>query len=296
VRRIDDCEPSPEVLLEIRRHADALLKKAGAYDKFPTPTADLVAAAGLRVEKAFFTDERILRHMDAAPADRVKRARDELLGVVDIRGRIIYVRPEILLGNLPPLVLHETAHAYLAWQHDIYLFVQEDGAGLSHNVKDQFEREANRFAWELVFQVNRFRDDAEHEEFSLRTPVKLSRRYGTSRYAAIRWFVETNRRPCALLVWSRSTREGRQGWFPRRPVQSSSFTERFGEVPSHGILVQGACGGSLAGAGYGARYQFPLPNLEGRPIDCEAQSLASDRHHFTLVYPERVISTVVLSR
>lgn len=295
MRWIDDCEPSSEVGLEIRRHADALLRKAGAYDKFPTPAAALVAAAGLRVENSLFTDEHLLRQMDAAPPERVKRARDELLGIVDLRGGTIYVRPEISLENLPTLVLHETAHAHLAWQRDIYLFVQEDGgSGLSLNVKDQFEREANRFAWELVFQVDRFRQDAERDEFSLRTPVKLSRRYGTSPYAAIRRFVETSRRPCALLIWSRSTRGGRQEWFPRRPAQSTSFTERFGEVAWPGVLEQGAYGGLLAGADFGARYQFRLPDLGRRPIDCEVQSLASDRHRFMLVYPERELSTVSL--
>src|SRR5262249_35897663 len=109
----------------------------------------------------------------------------------------------------------------------------------------------------------------------------------------MRWFVQTNRRPCALLVWSRSTREGRQVWFPRRLVQSSSFTERFGEVASDGIPIRRVCGGLFEDADYGARYQFRLPDHGGRLIDCEAQSLASSRHHFTLVYPERVLSTVL---
>lgn len=118
MRRFDDGEPPPEVLLEIRQHADTLLREAGAYGTFPTPTADLVAAAGLRVEHTLFTDDRILRRMDAAPAARVKRARDQLLGVVDIPGRTIYVRPEIHPGSYPPLVLHEAAHAYLPWQRD----------------------------------------------------------------------------------------------------------------------------------------------------------------------------------
>lgn len=292
MRRIDDCEPSLEDLPAIRRHADALLREAGAYGKFPTPTADLVAAAGLNVEHTLFTDEGILKRMDAAPAGRVKRARDELLGVVDIRGRTIYVRPEIPLGNLPPLVLHEAAHAYLRWQRDIYLFAQEGGAELRHDVRDRFEREANQFAWELLFQLDRFRHDAENGEFSLRTPVQLSRRYGTTCYAAIRWFVKTNRRACALLVLSRSQAAGGSSWSLRKVVQSTSFTRRFGEVPWADLFEDLGCREPLANLDFGPRHQFRLPGLDRRPISCELQSFTSDNHHFMLAYPERELASV----
>lgn len=293
MRRIDHREPPSGVTLEIRRHADALLSKAGAYDAFPTPVMDLVAAAGLGVENTLFTDERILRRMDTAPMERVKRARGELLGLVDLRGGTIYVRPEVSLADLPPLVLHETAHAYLAWQREIYLFVQEDGAGLDPGIKDQFEYEANLFAWELVFQVDRFREDAEGDEFSLRTPVKLARRYGTTPYAAVRRFAETNRRPCAILISSRTTRGGGQRWTDRRPVQSPSFTRRFGEIAGP-VIDRGMAGGTSGGADYGARYPVRLRDLAGRDVQCEVHSHLTEDHHFKLIYPEDVLSAVLV--
>ncbi len=264
-----------------------------AYGKFPTPTANLVAAAGLRVEHALFTDERIVRQMDATPAERVKRARDELLGVVDIQGRTIYVRPEVPLGNhLPPLALHETAHAYLRWQRDIYLFVQEDGAGLHRDVKDQFEREANQFAWELVFQLDKFQQDAESGEFSLRTPANLAHRYGTTPYAAIRRFVETNRRSCALLIWSLLPRADGTSWSPPRSVQSPSFSRTFGDASWRNALNPFVCSELLAGSDYGARYPIHLSGSDLRPLVCEAQSLRNYRHLFVLVYPEHELLAV----
>jgi len=294
VRRIDNGELSIDDVLEIRQHADTLLKEAGAYGKFPTPTADLVAAAGLKVEHTLFTDERILKRMEAAPAERIKRARGELLGVVDLRGRTIYVSPEIPLGNLPPLVLHETAHAYLRWQRDIYLYAQEGGTELRHDIRDRFEREANQFAWELLFQLDHFRHDAERGEFSLRTPVQLARRYGTTCYAAIRWFVKTNRRACALLIMGPSHHAGDSAWSLRRIMQSPRFTRCFGQVPWPKVLNHTVNAEQLASLDYGARLQFCLLDLNQHPVDCEMQSFCSEPYHFVLAYPNQELCAAPL--
>lgn len=290
MRRTDDFELSEEDVAPIRRHAAALLRKAGAYDVFPTPTARLVHAAGLRVENTLFTDSDVLQRMESAPADRVKRARRDLVGVVDILGNTIYVHPGVSLVNLPPLVLHEAAHAYLDWQRDLYLYVQEDDAGcIASGLRDRFELEANRFAWELIFQGDRFQKDAEKCAFCLETPVKLAERYGTSVYAAARWFVETSARPCALLIYSRSTRgELRE----RRPVQSPSFLRRFGRLAWSDVVRRG--GSSALMAGYGARYTVPLADLEKRTVECEVHSLTEGNHSFTLLYPRSVLSMISL--
>ncbi len=177
-----------------------------------------------------FSDSSVLQRMQSAPAHRVKRARKALLGLVDIPGSTIYVRPEISLADLPPLVLHETAHAYLDWQRDLYLYVQEDDACcIASDLKDQFESEANRFAWELIFQVDRFHRDAEKGPFSLETPVKLANRYGTGVYPAVRWFVETNSRQCACLFTAArakagSSDGGHESLFNRQLLRSVSET------------------------------------------------------------------------
>ena len=194
MRRTDD-DLSDEDAAQIRLHADALLRRAGVYDILPTPTDRLVRAAGLRVDNAFFAESQVLSRMASVPAEQVKFARGALIGLVDISDGTIYVRPEVSLLNLPPLVLHEVAHAYLEWQRDIYRFVQEDEAsGIVHSLRDRFELEANHFAWELIFQGDRFQRDAERCPFSRDTPVRLADRYGTSVYAAVRWFAATSNR------------------------------------------------------------------------------------------------------
>jgi hypothetical protein len=179
LRRIANLELSDEDIVQIRHQAHALLSKAGANDVFPTPVDRLVLAAGLRVDNDFFTEGDVLKRMEAVPAERVKRARNALVGLVDILGGVIYVHPKVSLLNLPPLVLHEAAHACLEWQRSLYLYVQEDDACcIANDLKDQFELEANQFAWELIFQGGRFQREAEACTFSLETPVKLDEAAG----------------------------------------------------------------------------------------------------------------------
>lgn len=293
MRRNDPREPSLDACVEIRRHADALLRKAGAYGKFPTPVADLVAAAGMRVEHALFDDDRILRQMAEAPAALVRRARSKLLGAVDIRGRTIYVRPDIPLSYLPPLVLHEAAHALLSWHRDAFLFMEEDRSALLPDVRDDFEREANQFAWEALFQLDRFRLDAENAEFSLRTPVRLARRYGTTCYAAIRWFVRTNHRLCALLILGRPDRGPR--WMIRRIVESPGFAASFGEVSWVDAIQEVGSGMLLSGGEYQARHSLSLFNIDRRQVACEVQSFDYEDYRFVMVYPERELCAVRMS-
>jgi hypothetical protein len=291
LRRIAHPELSDEDVAQIRHQADALLRKACANDVFPTPVDRLVRAAGLRVDNGFFTEGDVLKRMEAAPAERVKRARNALIGLVDIPGGIIYVHPNVSLLNLPPLVLHEAAHACLEWQRTLYLYVQEDDACfIANDLKDRFELEANQFAWESIFHGGRFQREAEACTFSLETPLKLARRYGTSAYAAARRFVETNARPCALFIDSRTP----GGWRARRPIQSPDFTRRFGHLPWSDDVREGGSG--ILMAGYGARQTVTVPDLDRRTVECEVHSLAAGNHSFTLLYPKSAISLASFAR
>lgn len=290
MRRIANPELTDDDVAQIRRQAEALLKKAGVLNVLPTPVDRLVHAAGLCVDNGFFTEGDVLRRMEAAPAERVKRARNALIGLVDITGGIIYVHPTVSLLNLPPLVLHEAAHAWLDWQRSLYLYVQEDDACcIGNDLKDRFELEANQFAWESIFQGKRFQRDAEACAFSLETPVKLAGRYGTSAYAAIRRFVETNARPCALFIYSRTS----GGWRPRRPVQSPDFTRRFGPMPWSDVVRQGGTG--ILMMGYGARHSVTIVDLDRRAVECEVHSLNAETHSFTLLYPRSAMSLVSIA-
>ena len=289
-------ELSPEEEDAVLNYLEYLrLRKAGACGKFPTPTAEIISAAGLRVEHSFFTDQEILNIISDVPAKLIKTARNSLHGLVDIRGRTIYVRQDIPLGEeLPHLTIHETAHAYLDWQKNIYLFVQENELTISRDVIDVFERQANQFAWEIIFQLDQFRIDAENAEFSLRTPEQLAHRYGTTPYAAIRRFVETNRRPCAVLIWSRSGKSGELALPPCNCVQSDSFSQCFGKTAWRTSLNRFSRSELIFHGEFGHRMQCELPALNRVSIQCETNSLQMGRHLFVLVFPENEVTSVLI--
>lgn len=295
MRRSKDDEPPSIDLDAIRREAHNLLSKSDAYDVYPTPVWQIVEGAGLRIDDALFT-EQIDRLADSVEPNLIKRATGKLLGMVDIQGGMIYISPGVSFNDPSPLVLHETGHFWLPWQRDLYRLVQDSTSCLSYDLRDQFEREATRFAWELVFQVDRFQRDAERGEFSLRTPVNLAKRYGSPPYAAIRRFVETNRQSCGLLIQRRKPSHQREGGngvrFESRLVQSESFAWRFGERPWDEIVKQAEPSIFLSDAIYGARRQFEVLDRENRQTECEAHSLSVDIHDFTFIYPAGAIKAI----
>ena len=52
------------------------------------------------------------------------------------------------------LKLHETAHAVLPHQRKLYAFVEDCEKTLSREVSEQFDRKANVFAADVVFQLD----------------------------------------------------------------------------------------------------------------------------------------------
>src|SRR5436853_7767004 len=71
---------------------------------------------------------------------------------------------------------------------------------LAPDVAELFDREANAFASEVIFQLDAFSNEANDHNFNILVPVRLASRYKASIYASIRRYVTGNRRPCMVLV------------------------------------------------------------------------------------------------
>src|SRR5271163_1647329 len=56
----------------------------------------------------------------------------------------------------------------------------DDGRELDPGLTENFEREANVFASEVMFQLDGFSRQAEESEFGIMVPVRLSKTYGSS--------------------------------------------------------------------------------------------------------------------
>jgi Zn-dependent peptidase ImmA (M78 family) len=235
--RPDDSAAKADSYRLIRSHADRLLRDAGAYGQYPTPVADIIAAAKLSVERDTSLDTGFLRKLYGAAKKTIKRALEKVLGLFDSRDGMIYLDLTLQRVKQRFVSLHETGHGYLPWQRDTYSFMEDGESNLDPEIQQQFECEASTFASEVLFQGKRFQEEASSLPFELKTPMQLGRKFGASNYAAFRRFVAQSHRVCALLVFEQPIYELGRGYAfrLRRAVVSPSFQAKFGEV--HGASV-----------------------------------------------------------
>lgn len=215
----------------------------------------------------------------------------KVLAFLDARGQTIYVDHSVHQRKRVFITLHDTAHGFLPWQRDTYAILEEDESTLDPEIRDLFERQANVFASEVLFQLDAFQEHAADHPFSIRTPVQLAKRFGSSCYAAARRYVATNQRACALIVLNMPIYEVGAGYTVtvRRYLQSLKFTERFGQ------LHLPAC----YGPGHPFTSRFPgrshfrdrffchLTNRNNESDPCVGEAFNSGYEIFILLYPAK---------
>jgi hypothetical protein len=289
--RKDDATLSPQGIRSVRKYADLLLQKAEAYGRLPTPVGDLIVAARLEVARETALDKVFLGQLYRALPnslkllpDRLKRAAGKVLGLLDRHDRRIHLDPELHPKKQTFLSLHEA----LPWQRKTYTFLEDSESELDPGTHDLYEREANCFAGEVLFQLDAFAKEAADCEFGIRTPLKLSARYGSSFYAAARRYVSTNTRACVLLVFGRPKAKPGLGEHValRRAVVSPAFRARFG-----GVNWPSECGpGNFFTQNRpGNKFTVPTPctfvDKDGARVQCLAEAFDSTYQVFFLLYP-----------
>jgi hypothetical protein len=207
--RPDDCSLSQREYDNIRKHARKVLEGASAIGRFPTPVNDVMEYAKVVVAETDALDAGYLRKIRNSVSGALKRAISKVRGVLDVVGRLIYLDRTLYVAKQTFLKLHETAHAVLPHQCKLYACVEDCEKTIDPDVSEQFDREANVFATEVLFQLDAFTNEACEESFGVLTPVRLSKKYGASIYASIREYVRKNRRACCVLVLNKpELREG----------------------------------------------------------------------------------------
>lgn len=290
MKKPDDCSLTPNQLKAIRKHADRLLREAGAHGRFPTPVDELIQAARLFVEREVSLDTSFLSRVYHRVTDPIKHAVEKVLGLFDSRDRTIYLDHTVHPNKKTFLKLHETGHGYLPHQRETFAFIEESNATLDPDVRDEFDREANVFACEVLFQLDRFTKEAADCEFGIATPVDLSKRFGASCYAAIRRYVTTNRRACAVLVLNKPAYEVGDGWATtlRRSFESPGFTAQFGKAAwpdSYG--PEDVLTSIIAmSQGFSSPSLVLLRDLNSDTQRCVVESFNSSYQVFVFLYPE----------
>lgn len=167
MRKPDDYSVSGYQYRLIRHHAERALREAGAIGRFPTPVADVMEAARLLVAEEDALDVNFVAKLRRKAGGALQRALSKVLGVLDVAARVVYLDRTVYKVKQTFLKLHETAHAVLPWQRDIFLITEDCEKTLSPDIAESFEREANAFASEVLFQLDAFTEQAESESFSI---------------------------------------------------------------------------------------------------------------------------------
>jgi Zn-dependent peptidase ImmA (M78 family) len=228
VTRPDDSLLSVSQLATIRRHADKLLKDASALGRFPTPIDDLMDAAKLIVVDDETLSETFIQQLVSkakAGVATIKSALSKVLGLFEANDRLVIIDPGTPKPRVPFIKLHEAGHGTLPHQSKIYKLIHDCEQTLNSDITDLFEREANVFASEVLFQGDVFSTEAHDQDFSMKVPINLAKKFGASNYATFRRYVTTNHRACCVVVLEPSEYDDR-GLFTatvRRVVMSTSF-------------------------------------------------------------------------
>jgi Zn-dependent peptidase ImmA (M78 family) len=120
------------------------------------------------------------------------------LGLFHASEGLVFLNQSLMAVKKRFVGFHEAGHGFLPWQRPMYAIVEDCEKALDGATADLFDREANAFASEVLFQLDTFREMTEGEPFEIWTPVNVARRFNASNYAAIRQYVSKNHRACAL--------------------------------------------------------------------------------------------------
>ncbi len=184
----------PEQDLAADEILETLLVEAGAAGKLPTDQRKLLGF--LRLEQLSFDFTKEVEFLDLS-----EKPTGEIRAALHLAKRTVATQTGMNDKRERFCVFHEIAHCVLP-EHNRKLFVDDDQT-LSWWTRARLEREANKFAADLLFQGNLFSEQALSLDTSIGTVIELSPQYGASYEAALRRYTEAHVMPCALLVYDK---------------------------------------------------------------------------------------------
>lgn len=288
----DDSLLDAQQLACVQRHADRLLREASAIGRFPTPVDDLLAAAKLVVVDDEVLDENLLRQfMKKAKAGltTLKSALSKVLGLFEATDRLVVIDREAPKPRIPFIKLHEAGHGTLPHQSKVYKLIHDCEKTLDADIADLFEREANVFASEVMFQGAMFSEEAHGQGFNIKVPMKLAKKYGASHYSTFRRYVATNPHVCCVVVLEKPV-YGEDDDFSHAEVRRVVASKSFEKVYDGRILCRTVTEGHPvlpALPRKGTRMSFQreviLVDRNGDERLCHAEAFYTGHHLFVLL-------------
>lgn len=220
---------------EIDKLARNILVGSKALGKFPTPVDDIIAYT----ELSLATGVDLSREdpgFAAVAAGFFGRISRKVLGMIDLRQKVIYLDESQKTSRKNFVKLHEVGHGVIPWQRDL-LGCQDDETTIVPEVEEIYEREASFFASSSLFQLDRFDEEAAKLPLSIASARVLAQKFGGSVQASLRRYAERSPKRCALLVFHKPEPAGPFRSKVRNYFESSSFRNEFG-----GLDWPGECG------------------------------------------------------
>jgi hypothetical protein len=141
-----------------------------------------------------------LKRATARGVATLKSALSKVIGLFDAHDRLVMLDKGVPKAKKPFVKMHEAGHGFLPHQSGLFALIHDCQKTLDPHTTDLFEREANVFAVETLFQRSAFADEAHAEEFGIKVPIRLAKKFGASNYSAFRRYVATNPRACCVVV------------------------------------------------------------------------------------------------
>lgn len=297
MKKPDDSRLTPAQYAKVRAEAERALKEAGALGRFPTPVADIMAVAKVEeVEDDVLNEGFVakLRREVGELGGSLRRALKKVIGLFDARSGLVFIDRSLYVVKQTFVRLHEAGHGFMKWQRDLYAVVEDSEHEIDSGLADQFDREANVFASEVMFQLNGFSDEAEGFDFAIGVPMKLSKTYGSSIYAAVRRYVTHNWRACTVIVLDMPELIEGDGFRAnvRRTCASTEFANMFGELqlpefitPDHKLGHMVPVGGKRMTG----RRSINLVDRNGDKQKCFAEAFTQSHQVFILIHATKTL-------
>ena len=172
---------------DIRTHSQSLLRASG-IKRPPTALAPLLAEKQLELFGFSLPSD----------ANLPQRLEDSIRAFIDISDRHIFISRQLHKKQQRFASFHEIGHYVLPWHRKTFYACSE--MDLSPAARKIFDKEANAFAAECVFQGDAFAEDAMDCRFGMRSIMAMADCYNVSFESAGRRFVEGHPDPCAFVV------------------------------------------------------------------------------------------------
>ena len=298
-RRPDDCSLSLAQLAKVRKEAERALREADVLGVLPTPIDHILAVAKVEEVKDNVLDEGFLTKMRTkAGGGALKRALSKVMGVFDAVAGLVFVDQLLLPVKKRFVTLHEAGHGFMPWQRAMYKIVEDCAQTLDPEAADLFDREANMFASEVLFQNDTFYDLAADEKFEIWTPIRLAEKFDASLYSSIRQYVSKNDRRCVVLVLNPPKLAEGDGFRAtlRRVIASNAFTKAFGDYPWPSAYTPDDQLGCLVPIGKrksSGKREVVLIDRNGDRHECIAESFTQTHQVFILIHAVKTLGPAV---